>query len=793
MKNMIKMLSVSIIALFSFMMITDAAIIEKDNYTEDTYIIGYSRFSGKSALTADMAAQAGQSYERIYSFLNMKDADKVQVFLKSELDGVWYTAKDGKPLSDADVKKLTENLMIFYVDEVEKTFEYTYSGTVDSDSLPTDVTYKNGKFTVPASKFYFDFKSNGNIVVVSTKVDYDAEEYVLGEFETELRLNPVVTLEIPETVLVGQSVEFTVKTESDYYSGWYSDSYLKFNDYSAIEKVEVKYFDNETSLWSWHELTNEGKGYIEGFNIGDEKTYKVTFKKAGNLTVNFELFLYESDESLVSATKSFKVNSGTDLKDAVKEQANLIKTNYYEKYNSQTINDVNEEYYYVNLGTYTGVENPDSLSIEGNEYSSSKIGSLSIGMNSFIEVPVWKIKDGNVLVALPWLAADSLPNGATTIKVGGQEISVYTYGSDAGKTLELSGGDVLFPKDGYTYEIEVNERIEFVSGHGHQALGVYINDDEGNNIEDPTQIIFRKASNGNMGITFPEDGYTYTLYPYWLNGPYFEEKTYNLDYKLAIPGKGVLDLEIIFKTVVDPIDIRDLVANQSETFMSTYYNTGVTEVNDSVYYVNLGKYRGSENPTSLNIGNNSYGTQNIPLSVGNNVFVNAPVWKIKDGNVLVALPWLAADSLPTGLTEIRVGGQLIKVNTYESDEDKYLEVVGVEVRPVVDGYTSEIVPADGNLIHFRSGHGRQALGIYISDGMDVIPTTQLIFRKDNITGYMGVTKLDDEDLYVFYPEYSDNAYTEETTRDYDFKLAVPGKGIVDLDIHFEKVVDEVSE
>jgi len=261
MKNMIKMLSVSIIALFSFMMITDAAIIEKDNYTEDTYIIGYSRFSGKSALTADMAAQAGQSYERIYSFLNMKDADKVQVFLKSELDGVWYTAKDGKPLSDADVKKLTENLMIFYVDEVEKTFEYTYSGTVDSDSLPTDVTYKNGKFTVPASKFYFDFKSNGNIVVVSTKVDYDAEEYVLGEFETELRLNPVVTLEIPETVLVGQSVEFTVKTESDYYSGWYSDSYLKFNDYSAIEKVEVKYFDNETSLWSWHELTNEGKGW----------------------------------------------------------------------------------------------------------------------------------------------------------------------------------------------------------------------------------------------------------------------------------------------------------------------------------------------------------------------------------------------------------------------------------------------------------------------------------------------------------------------------------------------------
>lgn len=789
MKKMIKMFSVILAALFSFMMITDAKVVEKDNYTEDTYIIGYSRFSGKSALTADMAAQAGQSYERIYSYLNMKASDAVQVYLKSELDGVWYTAKTGKPLTEDEVKKLTENLMIFYVDEVEKTFEYKYSGLVDSDSLPKGVTYSNGKFTIPASKFQFSFKSNGNLVEVSTKIDFNKAEYIIGEFESEFRLNPVVSLEIPETILVAQSVEFTVNTTSDDYNGYFFTDYLKFDDYSAVEKVEIKYYDYENSVWKWRSLTNEGNGFKDEINIGDEKTYKVTFKKEANLNVNYELHLYELDDSLVTVTKSIKVNGGTDIKDIITSQANTIKTTYYDKYSEKTIESVVDEYY-VNLGAYTGSENPNTLSIEGNDYSANKIGVLSIGRGSYINVPIWKIKDGDVLVALPWLAIDSLPNGATTIKVGGQEIRVYTYGSDAGKSLELYDGNVLYYADGYSYDLSIGEKIEFSSGHGHHALGIdIVSNDENALVNDPDQLIFRKASNGTMGITFPEDGYTYILYPYWKNGPYTEDKTYNLDYKLAIPGKGVIDLEIIFKTVVDPIDIKDIVTNQAETFMNTYYNTGVTTIDDSIYYVNLGTYTGSENPTSLSIGFNSYGTANSTLSVGNNVFIDAPIWKIKDGNVLVALPWLASDSLPSGVTEIRVGGQLIKVNTYDSDEERQLTITNSVAMNTIDGYTNSST-LNAGLINYISGHGQHALGVNFSnDSGFAITTEQIIFRKNNTTGLMGITRPDAEDLYIFYPEYSESAYTEAAAREFDFTLAIPGRGVVDLKISFEKVVD----
>lgn len=65
MKNMIKILSISFMVMFSFMMITDASVKEIDNYTEDTYIIGYSKFTTDLPITADLSAQAGQYFERI--------------------------------------------------------------------------------------------------------------------------------------------------------------------------------------------------------------------------------------------------------------------------------------------------------------------------------------------------------------------------------------------------------------------------------------------------------------------------------------------------------------------------------------------------------------------------------------------------------------------------------------------------------------------------------------------------------------------------------------------------------
>ena len=261
--------------------------------------------------------------------------------------------------------------------------------------------------------------------------------------------------------------------------------------------------------------------------------------------------------------------------------------------------------------------------------------------------------------------------------------------------------------------------------------------------------------------------------------------------------KEAIALTINYKGLDEPIDMKNIISTQSETFTNTYYNKyskktlGESDIDDSIYYVNLGKYTGSENPTELTIGNNTYNKDSKYISIGNSAFIMVPVWKIKDNNVLVALPWLATDSLPVGETEIKVGGQTIKIIAYTNIENKKLTLKSVGAANTVNNHTNEITITNENEITYNTGYGTHLGGINIADneGNIITDSAILIFRKD-ANGNVGITKPDDGFSYSFYPfAYENKTYDTPESKTLNYKLAFIGKGVIELTIKCNKVVD----
>lgn len=247
------------------------------------------------------------------------------------------------------------------------------------------------------------------------------------------------------------------------------------------------------------------------------------------------------------------------------------------------------------------------------------------------------------------------------------------------------------------------------------------------------------------------------------------------------------------------IDLKNVMNTQSGTFVDTYYNKyskqtlGAEDIDDSIYYVNLGKYTGSENPTELSIGNNKYGTESKSISIGNYAFIEVPVWKIANGNILVALPWLSTDSLPVGETEITVSGQTVKIIAYTSIADKKLTLQSVGATSTVGDHTNEITitNASKNEVTYNTGYGSHIGGLNITDteGNLITDPSVLIFRKD-IDGNAAITKPEDGFSYSFYPfPYENSAFTKEENRVLNYKLAFIGKGVIEVTINCNKVVD----
>ena len=135
---------------------------------EGSVIIGVTRFSTDTIVTASRAAMAGANDAMLYVFQNGTsdgyDSPGVYYYVDSYV-GWFYMDSDNNAVAVTDEDELEElsKLDIYYVDNVEKVLEIDYlSNNIDLNSLPSGVTFKDNKLYVNATISKFEFMTNDN-------------------------------------------------------------------------------------------------------------------------------------------------------------------------------------------------------------------------------------------------------------------------------------------------------------------------------------------------------------------------------------------------------------------------------------------------------------------------------------------------------------------------------------------------------------------------------------------------------------------------------------------------------
>ena len=210
-----------------------------------------------------------------------------------------------------------------------------------------------------------------------------------------------------------------------------------------------------------------------------------------------------------------------------------------------------DDYDYVKIGDHA-YEDMKSFSVES---ASGRFREISIGKNAYLYINVWKVVNGVLKVAVPYLYAGMDPStGICKVETaGGLTYDVQVADPVEGKLSIKSA--VVTPKEGYASDCVVTGNvIDATLGHYSQALAVTLNDGSAD-ITDPSTVIYRIDAYGNMGFTVPETisgvSCTYAKYLFpWANEAVSEEAKAHTSVTLMVPAKGVISFEINAKAVV---------------------------------------------------------------------------------------------------------------------------------------------------------------------------------------------------------------------------------------------------
>lgn len=185
------------------------------------------------------------------------------------------------------------------------------------------------------------------------------------------------------------------------------------------------------------------------------------------------------------------------------------------------------------------------------------------------------------------------------------------------------------------------------------------------------------------------------------------------------------------------------------------------------------------------------------VSIGMNAWIYAPMWKVVDGVLKVALPFLCGAADPTtGIAEVTAGGITYEVPVMEPIEAGAALTITDMWCGEIDGHTAEI-SRDGNTIYTRLGHHGQPAGIVLSSkGTPIVDTSIMIYildSNDNVSIVKPQTVMGHESTYVFYSfPYENRAVAPEEDGDNRVvtkNLVIPGYGSFSVTIDATQVYD----
>lgn len=180
---------------------------------------------------------------------------------------------------------------------------------------------------------------------------------------------------------------------------------------------------------------------------------------------------------------------------------------------------------------------------------------ISVGKNSYIYIHAWKIVDGVLKVAIPYLYANvDMSTGECKVVAGGIPYVVKVC-EPVETELSIKSAFVT-PKEGFTAEAVVNgNTVEITQGHHNQVwcLVLACGDEE---LTDTSLVVYRMDTNNVAAITHPEtlggQDVTYGRYELaWKDEPITEATEKTAELKLVIPGKGSININVIFHGIVE--------------------------------------------------------------------------------------------------------------------------------------------------------------------------------------------------------------------------------------------------
>ena len=580
---------------------------ENDGYTtleEGSIIIGVTRFSPKTIVTASRAATAGVNDVMLYMNKNGNTNGY-------EMPGVYYyvdpyvgwffldSNNNATPVvNNKELEKLSK-LDIYYVDNVEKVLGIDFPGeNVNVSTLPDGVIFEDNKLYVNATIQSIEFKTNDN-KTVSFKFDPITSKFIEDTKTCYVVSNGIIT---SYDSSCGSDVVIPLEFNGEKITGIGVDAFRNTNLTSVIIPSEIvsigsnAFADNELESVIIKDKYDESDFSFYGDNV---------FGNFLNIVYDNELTRMLSYVDSNYVVKYYKdVNIDTLINNPSNEYGlrdyvslNLIETlkdNGYDKDYNYCYNGCNYEEDYIN-GNKETLEDLYGLSLlyvedykytfllEKYDFDSKKVYLVTKIVNvSFEESGIKEnaniVKDAVNNLQIDTRFEDMFNNDIVTrLKyiydledIYDIDIVLTSLGDDIeiGDYREVlyygSSKNSYYLKDGVIYDVLPNVML---LGYENQYVS-YFDNSNYDNVEDYIEIMLNEFSNdtgvNNYFIYYNQDGKAYTK----------AEQSHKVgtDYEIEL-----IDIDYSEKWVIKFIDYnKDLYDDNGYTMASCFgFNNGV--------------------------------------------------------------------------------------------------------------------------------------------------------------------------------------------------------------------------
>lgn len=272
------------------------------------------------------------------------------------------------------------------------------------------------------------------------------------------------------------------------------------------------------------------------------------------------------------------------------------------------------------------------------------------------------------------------------------------------------------------------------------------------------------STDTNQTITGADSLYTVQIedaIQYYIN----EDNTVN-------PNQTISDINIMEK-------VKAFCNKYYNNYANTTIETTSEDFDSDIVYINLGQVVSDE--SEIQINGETYDTTEVSLSIGNNGFLKAPLWKIENKVLYVSTFTLGVNTTENEI--IVVCGNITKTITdTNSIPATTLPITQVYALNTQDGYTNSVTTNDNNteIVH-DTEHGLHLVGVVVQDSesQDILDESiYYLYHSELSSGISTPETIEQQITFGMYGKYSTEPYTQDQVeqRVMNITLLIPDKG-----------------